>query len=94
MYLKSGTIGYASNISLEETINKYINNMNLYVHYLIHGENISGTPIEGYPNDVCIDIIILNINLLMHIELFFIIIKEQIFIQFVELIMFGNLGLQ
>lgn len=57
---KGGSIGYASDMSLEAAINKFIDNMSLYVPYVIHGDNISGVPISTTPNDVCIEVIVLN----------------------------------
>jgi hypothetical protein len=57
---KGGSIGYASDCSLESAVNQFISDMAPYVPYLIHGDNIGGVPVDGTPNDVTIEVIVLN----------------------------------
>lgn len=57
---KGGSIGYASDCSLESAVNQFISDMAPYVPYLIHGDNIDGVPVDGTPNDVTIEVIVLN----------------------------------
>ena len=39
---------------------RFISDMAPYVPYLIHGDNIGGVPVDGTPNDVTIEVIVLN----------------------------------
>lgn len=57
---KGGSIGYASDCSLESAVNQFISDMAQYVPYLIHADNVGGTPVTGTPNDVTIEVIVLN----------------------------------
>lgn len=57
---KGGSIGYASDCSLESAVNQFISDMAPYVPYLIHGDNIGGVPVDGTSNDVTIEVIVLN----------------------------------
>ena len=57
---KGGSIGYASDCSLESAVNQFISDMAPYVPYLIHGDNIGGIPISTTQNDVTIEVIVLN----------------------------------
>lgn len=57
---KGGSIGYASDCSLESAVNQFISDMAPYVPYLIHADNVDGTPVTGTPNDVTIEVIVLN----------------------------------
>lgn len=57
---KGGSIGYASDCSLESAVNQFISDMAPYVPYLIHADNVGGTPVTGTPNDVTIEVIVLN----------------------------------